>query len=172
VAAGLWPSPVRGGLIEAPDQAAQVEIDALAALRPEELTRIAEAALAPYLDPGLQRRFVRAHTDWTEAAAAAVAAQVDEDTVVDIRDRAAVAVERYNDALDNLRSPKEDLDDLQDELDDAVADIEAPEPPEAPDAEIDEAAHHPLIDLDWDFVTATQALRARKAYAGEAESQT
>jgi hypothetical protein len=155
------------GLIDSPDQAAQVEIDALAALRPEELTRIAEAALAPYVDSSLARRFARAQSEWTESATAAVNAELDDDAVADIQERTEYAVERYNQALANLRQARESLDELQEEVRELAADIEPPEPPEAPEPEIDESAHRPLIDLEWDFVAATQALRARKGYESE-----
>jgi hypothetical protein len=165
----LWqeaygPALFEAGLIDAPGQAAQVEIDALAALRPEELTRIAEAAIAPYLDAGLPRRFARAHANWGQAATAAVNAAVDVDAVADIGDRAERAVERHNDALVDLRAAADELADLEIELGGIAADIEPPEPPEPPEAEIDEAAHRPLIDLEWDFVRGTQALKARKSY--------
>jgi hypothetical protein len=161
------PALFGAGLIEAPDQAAQVEIDALAALRPQELTRIAEAVIARYVDPGLSRRFARIAADWTEAATEAVDAQLADDDVADLQQRTEYAIERYNHALAQLREAREGLDDLQEEVHELAADIAPPEPPEAPEAEIDEAAHHPLINLDWDFVAVTQALRARKAYEGE-----
>jgi hypothetical protein len=161
------PALFEAGLIEAPDRAAQVEIDALAALRPEELTRIAEAEIGRYVDPGLPRRFARAHAIWTEAAAQAVNAQLDDSDVADLQERTEYAIERYNHALKNLRQARDDLNELQGEGDALAADIDPPESPEAPEPEIDEAAHDPLLDLDWDFVTATQALKARRAYEDE-----
>ena len=166
------PALFEAGLIDSPGQAAQVEIDALAALRPEDLTRAAEAAIAPYLDSALARRFARAHAGWSAAAEAAVAAQVDEEAVADIRGRAEYAVKAYNRALAHLCEARDELSELEGELDGIADDIDPPEPPAAPEAEIDETAHRPLIDLDWDFVTATRALKARKAYeAGENEGE-
>ena len=47
---------------------AQVEIDALTAINPEELDRMAEAAIAPYLDPTLAGRADEARTDWEKSA--------------------------------------------------------------------------------------------------------
>ena len=119
------------------------------------------------MDTDLGRRFARVEADWREAAEEAIAAAVDDDAVADIRNRAEYGVEAYNQALARLRQASGDLDELQDELDDLVADIEPPEPPEAPEPEIDEAAHRPLIDLDWGFVRAAQALKARKTYEDE-----
>jgi hypothetical protein len=131
------------------------------------LTRIAEEAIAPYLDPGLPRRLARAQARWTGAAEEAVNAAVDEDAAAGVRERAEYVVDEYNHALANLRAARDNLDELQGELDDLAAEIEPPEPPEAPAPEIDEAAHRPLIDLEWDFVRATQALKARKTYVDE-----
>ena len=44
---------------------AQVEIDALTAINPAELDRMAEAAIAPYLDPTLSQRAAEAQAAWT-----------------------------------------------------------------------------------------------------------
>jgi hypothetical protein len=166
------PALFEAGLIDSPRQAAQVEIDALAALRPAEFTRIAEGAIARYLDPGLRRRFTLVEVDWRRAVRAAIDEAVDEDAVADIRNRADYAVEAFNHAVANLQTASDDLDTLQEELDALAAGIEPPEPPEAPAPEIDETAHRPLIDLEWDFVTATRALKTRKAYEpGENEGE-
>jgi hypothetical protein len=107
------PALFEAGLIESPGQAAQVEIDALAALRPAELQRIAEAAIAPYVDRDLPRRFATTEARWRRAAEAAVAAQVDEEAVAAIRERAEYAVGAFNDALEALRAAGADLDSLQ-----------------------------------------------------------
>ena len=158
------PALFEAGLIASPDQAAQVEIDALAALRPNELRRIAEAAIAPYLDAGLAMRFETARAAWQAEADAMIAREVDEATVADLELRGEDAVEEYNQVLEQLRAAKEELDALESEADELANGLELPGPPEPPEPEIDEAAHDPLIDLEWDFVTGTQALRARKAY--------
>jgi hypothetical protein len=46
----------------------QTEIDALAALKPDELRKIAEAAVVPFYDPTLQPRWRSIATDWSIAA--------------------------------------------------------------------------------------------------------
>jgi len=70
-------------------------------------------------------------------------------------------------ALAGLRQAQDELSGLARELDDLTAEIEAPAPPEQLEAEIDEAVHNPLVDLDWGFARAAQALKARKAYLDE-----
>ena len=54
--AAYGPALYEAGLIGSPDTAAQVEIDALAALRPDDLRRIAHDSIAPYWDAGLTAR--------------------------------------------------------------------------------------------------------------------
>lgn len=51
-----------------PKKLAQVEIDALVAINPTELARMAEAAIAPYLDPTLARRAQEAKDAWMREA--------------------------------------------------------------------------------------------------------
>jgi hypothetical protein len=156
------------GLIGSPDRAAQVEIDALAALRPDDLRDIAEAAIRPYLDAGLDDRVGRVNVEWQRAAQAAVDATIDEDDYTDIADRAEELAEQYNEALDAAEAAQAEAQqgfaDLRSELDEMNAGIVRPPPPELPEAEIDESAHNPLLDLDWGLVDGARALKARKAY--------
>jgi hypothetical protein len=161
------PALFDAGLIESPDQAAQVEIDALAALRPAVFTAIAEAAIRPYHDLGLAPRYAAVKAAWTAAATEAVNAKLDDEAVGDLQARTEFAIDDYNSAVERLRETRASLEDLQAEVDALANDIDPPEPPAPPEPEIDEAAHHPLLDLDWDFVTATASLRARKSYDEE-----
>ena len=160
------------GLIDLPDQAAQVEIDALAALRPDDLARLAEQAIAPYWDASLNGRMWRAEAQWRNEAQAAVDAAVNGKAIDAIKQRAEAVAERYNEGLAERnevrraaqREAQDELDKLDAELGDLIADVELPNLPTPPEPRIDEDAHEPLVDLDWTFADATRALKARKAY--------
>lgn len=178
------PALYAAGLIASPDQSAQVEVDALAALRPDDLTAIAEAAIDRYRDAGFASRAARAASRWREAAALVVAEQVNNERIAAIKREALEAVADANAELqglreagervrEHLRGTRERLSEINRRIEHAIGAIELPAPPAQPEPEIDEAAHDPLIDLDWGFVDATRALKARKAYAdGEAEDET
>lgn len=165
------PALFDAGLIGSPDRAAQVEIDALAALRPDDLRTIARAAIAPYVDAGLDERVGRVNVAWQRAAQAAVDEAIDEDAYTAVEERAEELADQYNEALDTLTEAetafRNGLSDLRVELDEMNAGIARPEPPELPEPEIDETAHNPLLDLDWGLVSGAQALKARKAYEDE-----
>ena len=166
--AAYGPALYEAGLIGSPEQSAQVEIDALAALRPDDLRTVARAAIAPYLDAGLDERVGQVNVAWQRAAQAAVDAAIDQDAYTAVEERAEELADRYNDALDAAAEAadafRSGLSDLRVELDEMSGGIARPEPPELPEAEIDETAHNPLLDLDWGLVSGAQALKARKAY--------
>jgi hypothetical protein len=140
----------------------QTEIDALAALRSDELTRIAEEALAPYWDAGLARRTAQVKLQWEEEAQAVIDETVDPKELTRLGDEAEAQIDAINAARDRL-------DALDSEVDQLAEDIELPDPPEKPEAEVDEDAQKPLIDSRWGFVAGTQALKTRKAYEDEAD---
>ena len=150
-------------------QPAQVEIDALAAIRPDVLRRITPSRLAPYRDGTLERRTADAKALWTAATRAEVDAPVDDDRLADIKEEADDAADDFNTALASLVEAKERLSDADDDLDALCDEISVPEPPEPPEPEIDASAHEPLIDLDWSFGDVTAALKAHKRYGGEGE---
>lgn len=158
------PTLYEAGLIDLPGQAAQVEIDALAALRPRDLERIAEAAIAPYWDATLNLRSYEAQAQWQSEAQVAVDAAIDKDAFDDIKRRGEGAAKRFNGALERLRKAQDQLSDLSRELGNLSFRITLPDPPDPVEPEIDETLHDPLIDLDWTFAGATRALKARKAY--------
>jgi hypothetical protein len=140
----------------------QTEIDALAALRPAELTRIAEEAFAPYWDASLDRRVGRAKLEWELEAQAVIAAEVNQEELMRIGGEAEAQIDAIDEARDRL-------DALDSEIDELAEDIELPDPPEKPEAEVDEDAQKPLIDSQWGFVQGTRALKARKAYEDEGD---
>ena len=101
---------------------------------------------------------------WQRAAQAAVDAAIDEEAYAAVGARADELADQHNEALDTLAEVQSGFSGLRDELTEMNASIERPEPPELPEAEIDETAHNPLLDLDWGLASGAQALKARKAY--------
>jgi hypothetical protein len=149
------------GLIDDPLTPAQVEIDALAALRPAVLTQIARTAIdGLYYDPTLQSRAMSTSFDWQNEAQATIDAQID-------RDHFAAVKADAEDALERLKQAQADLKACDERLDALVEDIELPGPPEPLEGEIDETRQKPLADSDWGLADVAQALRARKAYDDE-----
>jgi hypothetical protein len=138
----------------------QTEIDALAALRPDDLTRIAEEAFAPYWDADLDDRTEQVKLQWEEEAQAVIDETVDPEELMRLGDEAEAQIDAINEARDRLAA-------LGGEIDKLAEDIELPDPPERPEAEVDEEAQKPLIDSRWGFVEGTRALKARKAYEDE-----
>jgi hypothetical protein len=165
---GKWDDAFGPSLREAglatDDQPAQVEIDALAAIRPNDLRRITLEKIAPYWDETLDERTAEAKEQWETEAQDAVDAQVDGDRLAAIRRKAVKAADDFNAALADLAEAKNRLSDAEDDLRELCEDIDIDEPPEPPEPVIDEDAHEPLIDLDWSFEDATAALKAHKAY--------
>ena len=155
------PALFEAGLIGSPDRAAQVEIDALAALRPDGLRAIATAAIRPYLDAGLDDRVARVNVEWQRAAQATVDAAIDEEAYAAVGALVDELADQYNEAIETMQEARSGLSDLRVELDEMNTGIARPELPEAA---IDERAHNPLLDLDWGLVHGAQALKARKAY--------
>ena len=138
----------------------QTEIDALAALRSEELTRIAEEAFLPYWDAGLARRTARVQLQWEQEAQAVIDETVNPEELMRLGAEAEAQI-------DAITAARDRLDVLDSEVDELAEDIELPEPPARPEAEIDEDAQKPLIDSRWGFVEGTRSLKARKAYEDE-----
>jgi len=147
------------GLIEDPSMAAQVEIDALAALRPERLRAMAREAIeGAYFDATLARRANVTRDAWREEAQAAIDRQIDPADFEAVREDAAEALTRLTDALNDLRA-------CDDRLDELCAAISLPGAPEAPEPEVDEDAQRPLADSEWGMAEVSRALRARKSYS-------
>src|SRR5262245_41469837 len=130
------------------------EIDALATLRPNDLSQIIEAAFEPYYDASLEYRVDEARTDWMVQAQAAIDEQGDPAMLATLR---AEATER----LAELESIIADLNErfrlAADRF--TLPAIEVPRP------ELDEdAERQALVSLNDSWVTATRALIARKQY--------
>ena len=137
----------------------QTEIDALAALRPEELTRIALDALKPFFDFTLDERCERAATRTRFIAAPPEARGASRD---------ARALETIRTAHQGVEAALEALEDAQSaalsrcrRATHGIKDV----PVAVPEVTIDATPPAPLFMTDDDFVTATRKLIADKALA-------
>jgi hypothetical protein len=136
---------------------AQTEIDALAALQPDLLRRMANSAVRPFFDTSLERRVAEAKQDWLERARAAFDAQLDQEQLGRIRaDMEA--------KLGDLRAEVDAINQaLQVEVGEDAAD--ALPPIVVPEADITvQADGLPLIDSTWDFAAQSRRLIDAKAY--------
>jgi hypothetical protein len=141
----------------------QVEIDALAALRPELLDRIARDALLPYFDPTLDKRFNEA---------LALPDEVDK-WFAELPARKALIL-----SLEAARAPAQKaIDTLNKAAAEGIADLhrvvaKAEDKPELEpiDIKVEIKASEPantVFDSSDDFITATRKLQAIKALAAE-----
>ena len=133
----------------------QTEIDALATLQPNTLREIVESAFEPYFDSTLVARVAEAEAEWTAAAQQAIDEQVDPVRLATLREEAAERLAQLQSAIDDINARCR----LAAGEHFSLPAIDVPEP------ELDEdAARQALVAFDDNFVTATRALKARKAY--------
>jgi hypothetical protein len=139
----------------------QTEIDALATLRPDVLSELIEHAFDPYLDRTLEARVEQAHDQWRESAQVAIDSQIDAEHLQAIREQAA----------ERLAEMEETIAEINEGVRLAAGDhfelpsIEVPEP------EIDEGtSRQALVHFDDDWLTATRAMKARKAYGSGSDT--
>jgi hypothetical protein len=132
----------------------QTEIDALAALRPDLLARIARQAIVPFYDTSLDGRVREARERWLIAAQTRLDEQLDPETIRRIRDEAAAKLGQLAEEIDAINSALDlDLDDFD------LPPISVPEPTLSEDHGL------PLVDSAWSWVDQTKALIASKGYA-------
>jgi hypothetical protein len=139
----------------------QTEIDALTT--PEEtergrLRQLLDEAIAPYIDPTLDRRVKRAETKWYREAAAAVDAQTDAREMARLRrefERLQQQIERIDAAL---HATAEGID---------LPQVEVPQSEVTVDTLDD--GRQAVITFDTDWVAATKILIARKRYLDDEE---
>jgi hypothetical protein len=132
----------------------QTEIDALATLQPDVLREIIERAFDPYFDRTLAARVEEAEAEWDEQAQEKLREQIDPEALERIRVEGAARLAELSEAIDSLN---EQLHLAADGYD--LPPIEVPEPV------IDEdAPRQALVSFSDSWITATQALIARKQY--------
>ncbi len=132
----------------------QTEIDALAALQPDLLQRIASEATTPFFDTSLERRVTEARQQWLEEAQVRLAEQTNGEEMARLQ----------TEAEDKLAELRNEIDALNDAMHLEVGDIELPEVV-IPEAEIEvERNGLPLIDSDDDWADQTRGLILSKRY--------
>jgi len=136
---------------------AQTEIDALAALQPDLLRRIAREATNDYFDPSLERRVREARSQWLAEAQVALEEQLGADRLAEIH---RVAGERLAELTETVNA-------LRDQFRFDVDDFTLPAMV-VPDYELDWGGiPDPLIDSRWGFAEGSRALKAAKSYEGD-----
>jgi hypothetical protein len=130
----------------------QTEIDALAALRPEDLRSIALDAIKPFYDHTLETRSHQARSQWYVEAQRQLIAHPDyQAEVTNIRD-----------ALVTLEEAADAFHDLQNSAVHTLQGIELP-PIIAPELMIDAAPPPPLFTTDDNYIIASHKLKSHKA---------
>jgi hypothetical protein len=159
--------PLRNAGLVPDNRPAQVEIDALAALRPDVLTQITHDAIASKWDADLAEKTAEAEQDWKREAEAAIEAQADAVRLTAIREEAGIAAAYVNAALSDLTKAQDRMTRASDDLKALVDGIDLPEAPEAPEPETDEGNVSPLADIgdnDNSYADVTDRLKAHKGY--------
>jgi hypothetical protein len=136
---------------------AQTEIDALAALQPALLRRMACHAIRSFFDPTLTSRCNAAQSEWRDACQEAVDEQTDQDHLDELAAQA-------DEALEAMR---EQLRAIEEQIRIDPRDYELPGRPDLPEPEIAaEPDGLPLIDSGWSWAEQSRRLIASKAYDG------
>lgn len=128
----------------------QTEIDALAALDPDRLARIALDALSNVFDPTLADSAFLAENRWSEVVRGLVVEQFD-----------GALIPAANADLDQLRA---EIGDVYRRVYLAAREIELPEPPEQIQPSLPQLRPEPLCSSEWSFAEQTRRLIADKCY--------
>jgi hypothetical protein len=158
----LKPSEKRADRWRAAMRHEQTEIDALAALRPEELRTIALEAVKPFYDPTLAQRIQQAEARWREQCKNLIGAQR-------AFQEARQSIELI---LETARQAAGKLEEAQTEASSILQEVEPP-PIELPPAQIDSLIKEPtsLFNSRDNFVRTSRRLLQRKRLAGEEGSE-
>ena len=144
---------------------AQVEIDALTAIMPDELDRIAEAAIAPYLDPTLTGRTNAAREAWKREAEAALTVGVDRSKLDLLSHAERLTANRFNAKLRSLSRTKGRLDAIEARMVAIAEEVPLPPIPESPTPEGERSENaKPMINSDWGYLRMVKAMKDRKTY--------
>lgn len=141
----------------------QTEVDAMIALRPGELDRLARQAISQFRDTGLADRARQAREEWEREARRVI----DEGMDGGRAEAVAAAQQLLDEAGDRVRWAR-------DLLQTSATDADLPEftPPEAdppgPAARA-EAIGTPLVTTEWAYPAQCRALKDSKAYGGDEE---
>ena len=133
----------------------QTEVDALMALRPGELDRIAREAIGQFRDPALAARAGQAEQEWRQRAQ-----QVIDDGLDGDPDDIAGEVQ------DKLRQARDLVDEAR-ELFATSATRDSLPPFTPPEPEVPPPSLAPLVSSGWDYAEQCRALRESKAYGGD-----
>jgi hypothetical protein len=153
-----WPITITGMRNE------QTEIDALAALRPDDLETIARAAVEPFYEFTLGQRCRQASQAWYAEAEAKLA---DHPDVAVMQDQVSAARDAVNEAVEVLQEVQSTThSELWHQL--GIADTSIP----APEAEIEAAAPSPLFATGDDFAAASLKLISEKKYEDIDDAET
>jgi len=166
----LKPSPLkdtekRRAKWEARTGTMQTEIDAAIALRPDDLTRIARAAISPFFDATLADRFEQARQEWEDEAREVIDDGLDgdrEEIMTAARDKlgqARTLIDEVNESFETSAEP------------DDLPEFEPPEPGVPIGDALPSGLGTTLVSSDWDFPEQCQKLRESKAYGGEDEDE-
>ena len=148
---------------------AQVEIDALVAIHPQELNGMAEAAIDPYLDQTLSERAGGTHAAWMRAAQDILDRGIDRARLDTLSSIQQFPVNRFNRLLKDLERAKGSIDAIEEAMVALAREIALPPLPKLPEADAAYEKADPLVDSDWGYLKMTKVLKERKKYIGEDE---
>jgi hypothetical protein len=137
----------------------QTEIDALAALRPDVLTQIANGAVAPFYDDALDERAEEAQAAWEDEAREAIESHPDYE----------VSKELVGEALTALRAAVAQYDEARAMAEAALADtvlplVELVDPEDEYGEDEFDVDDDCVFDSRADFADASRKLKDQKAY--------
>jgi hypothetical protein len=138
----------------------QTEIDALATLRPLDLTKIVETALEPYYDGSLGRRVWAAHREAQVEAERAIEQRIDGAAIGAFRERVAELLAEVKEELTSIDAK------IHTAAEGAFDELSKPIVP-SPDMEGKASRQAPLISSAWSWADATIALKQRKDYGAK-----
>jgi hypothetical protein len=143
----------RGGAWEQEFGIEQVELDAIATLRPEVLEEIVRTGIEPFFDKSLDRRVRDARREWEAKAQAALTEQLGPELIARLREEAE----------ERLAGLREEVEALNDALWLPTDGIELPAVPEIPAPELN-GIPSPFASSQMEFSEFVCALKERGAY--------